>query len=159
MSGPRRTYFNVCGSPQRGCNKNYVRIDYRLLPTSPKKCRANCLSIDCQLDLFDRIMVPAFLYGCKIWGFSNLDDIEKIHLKYCKYILGVNMYTPNYMVYGELGRIPLSVTVKTWMINFWANIISGSIQKYSAVFYNLQFNKYTQEGEMSSWLCLVKIYF
>ena len=35
------------------------------------KCRKHNLSIDCQLDLFDKIVKPILLYGCEVWGFSN----------------------------------------------------------------------------------------
>ena len=70
------------------------------------------LSIDCQLDLFDTILKPILLYGCEIGGFSNLDTIERLHLKFCKYVLCVCKSTPNFIVYGELGRYPLSISLK-----------------------------------------------
>lgn len=44
-----------------------------------KKIRIHNLSIDCQLDLFDKIGKPTLLYGCELWGFSKLDIIEKLH--------------------------------------------------------------------------------
>ena len=89
-----------------------------------KKSRLFNLSIDSQLDLFDKILKPILLYGCEIWGFSNLDTIERLHLKFCKYVLCVCKSTPNVMVYGELGRYPLSISVKVRMITFWANVIN-----------------------------------
>jgi hypothetical protein len=30
------------------------------------------LSISCQLDLFDKVVKPILLYGCELWGLSNL---------------------------------------------------------------------------------------
>jgi hypothetical protein len=30
---------------------------------------------------------PILLYGCEVWGFSNNDIIEKVHLKFCKLLL------------------------------------------------------------------------
>ena len=41
-----------------------------------KKSRLFNLSIDSQLDLFDKIVKPILIYGCEIWGFSNLNIIE-----------------------------------------------------------------------------------
>jgi hypothetical protein len=29
------------------------------------------LSIECVLDLFDKIVKPILLYGCEVWGFSD----------------------------------------------------------------------------------------
>jgi hypothetical protein len=42
------------------------------------------LSIKCLLDLFYKMNKPILLYGCEVWGFSNNDILEKIHLKLCK---------------------------------------------------------------------------
>ena len=61
------------------------------------------LSIKCLLDLFDKMIKPILLYGCEVWGFSNNDILEKIHLKFCKILLNLKTSTPSYMVYGELG--------------------------------------------------------
>ena len=33
-----------------------------------------------QLNLFDRIVTPILLYGCKAWGNENIDIIEKIYV-------------------------------------------------------------------------------
>jgi hypothetical protein len=49
---------------------------------------------------------PIVLYGCGVWGFSNNDIIEKVHLKFCKLLLHLKSSTPSYMIYGELGRYP-----------------------------------------------------
>ena len=87
------------------------------------KCRNHNLSIDCQLDLFDKIVKPILLYGCEIWGFSCLSFIERLHLKFCKHILNLSNSTPNFMVYGELRRYPLSINVKVRMIMFWAKML------------------------------------
>ena len=42
------------------------------------------LSIDNQFKLFDSVVVPIIIYGCEIWGFSNLTLIETLHLKFAK---------------------------------------------------------------------------
>ena len=35
------------------------------------------LSIECLLDLFDKIVKPILLHGCEVWGFSDYYVIEK----------------------------------------------------------------------------------
>ena len=67
------------------------------------------LPVDIQLDLFDKLVTPILSYGSEIWTYENNDVIEKLHLRYCKYILNVNKNTTSSMVYGELGRYPLNI--------------------------------------------------
>jgi hypothetical protein len=59
---------------------------------------------------------PILLYGCEIWGFGNNNVLEKVHLKFCKMILNLKTSTPNYMIYGELGRNLKSV-LKILLLN------------------------------------------
>jgi hypothetical protein len=44
-----------------------------------KKGRLHNLSVKGQYDLFDKIVKPILLYGCEIWGFSNIELLESIH--------------------------------------------------------------------------------
>lgn len=53
---------------------------------------------DIQLDLFDKVVLPVLLYSCKIWGYENIDVIERVHLRFLKHILKSS--TPSFMVYG-----------------------------------------------------------
>ena len=82
-----------------------------------------------QLDLFDKLVTPILLYGSEIWAYENNDVIEKLHIRYCKYILNVNKSTISLMVYGELGRYLLNIECTSKCILFWARIISGSVSK------------------------------
>jgi hypothetical protein len=52
-----------------------------------------------------QIVKPILLYGGEIWGFGNIDIIERVHLKFCKLILNLKKSTPNFMIYGELGDL------------------------------------------------------
>ena len=64
-----------------------------------RKGRIHNLSIECQLDLFDKIVKPILLYGCEVWGFGNNLIIVRIHIKFCKILLGVKKSTPDFMNY------------------------------------------------------------
>ena len=70
------------------------------------------LPIDIQLQLFDVLFAPIVLYGSEIWSYENCELIEKLHLRYCKFLLKVNDKTYRNMVYGELGRTPLLLTMQ-----------------------------------------------
>jgi hypothetical protein len=47
--------------------------------------RLHNLTIPCQLDYFDKMVKPALLYGCELWGNGNCDIIKRVHLKFCKF--------------------------------------------------------------------------
>ena len=40
---------------------------------------------------------------------ERTDDIEKLHMKFCKIFLGVHSKASNLAVYSELGRYPLVI--------------------------------------------------
>ena len=64
------------------------------------------------LKLFDSCVEPILLYCCEVWGYENVDILEKVHTKFCKFIFGVSKYSHNMPVYGELGRYPLAIKIK-----------------------------------------------
>ena len=72
-----------------------------------RKSRQLQLPVDIQLNLFDVLVNSVLLYGCEVWAHEGTDILEKLHLRYCKYILLVNKTTCSNMVYGELGITPL----------------------------------------------------
>ena len=87
------------------------------------KCKNLQLPIDIQLVLFVKTVVPILLYGCEIQGITKCDIIEAVHLKFCKLVLKVKSRTPNCMIYGELGRLPLHLVIKQRVISYWPNLI------------------------------------
>lgn len=123
-----------------------------------KKARTLNLSIDCQIDMFDKMVLPILLYGSEIWGFEKLDILERVHLKFCKLILKVRKSTPSFIVYGELGRVPLYVYVKTRIISYWSNIIEKSDTKYTSIIYKLLYN-YFSNGVKTKWISSVEAIF
>ena len=61
-------------------------------------------------------------YGTEIWGFGNLDILERVQLKFYRYIFNLKTSTPSVMIYGELGILPLRIDIQCRMISFWARI-------------------------------------
>ena len=101
------------------------------------KARKLNLPIDIQLHLFDSVIQPILLYGCEVWGIEDCKDIERLHLKFCKTILGVSQYTSSAMIYGELGRVPLSVAIKTRIVSYWHRLLTCPTQKLASTMYNI----------------------
>ena len=116
-----------------------------------KKARAMSLPIDLQFELFDRVVLPAMLNGCEIWGYKNLDSIEKVHLKFCKHVLKLKSATSNAMVYGETGRFSMEYYVKKRMINFWSKIVCGDKNKLSFIIYDLCKQTYDRGLPSTDW--------
>ena len=79
--------------------------------------RINCNSPEVCFKLFDAQIVPTLLYAAGIWGYRNYEQIERVHLFACKKLLHVRNKTPNDVVYGKLGRYPLSITATVRFIN------------------------------------------
>ncbi|MEW8548622.1 MAG: reverse transcriptase family protein [Candidatus Thiodiazotropha sp.] len=100
-------------------------------------CRINNLDlpVDLQLKLFDHTVLPILTYACEIWGFENLDILEKIHTEFLRKITKCRKSTPLYMLYAELGRYPLNITIKTRMIGFWNRLLLGKQFKLAYIMY------------------------
>lgn len=122
-----------------------------------RKIRLFNLPMEQQFDLFDKVVVPVLLYACEIWGYENIDIIEKIHLKFLKYILCMKSSTPSYMVYGESGRYPLYVTVYSRMISYWTKMIQGQDNKIVFTVYKYLANQYMYNNDcVNPWTDFIR---
>ena len=95
------------------------------------------------LDLFDHMVIPVLLYGSELWGYENTADLERLHLKFCKYILGIKSSTPNIMVYGELGVHPLLGVIKVPTVVIWYKLVECKNSKFSYGIYSVYFFTFT----------------
>ena len=84
--------------------------------------------------MFDTLVVPILLYGSEVWGIYNFKEIDKLHFKFCKHILGVRPQTSNAAVLGELGRFPLSVICKERALRFWIKIMKNPRSLIHSIF-------------------------
>ena len=95
------------------------------------------------LKLFDQMIRPILCYGSEIWSafngnrktFSNIDgisqfldslDIEKVHVKFCKFLLGVNKRAVNLAVKGELGRFTVGISCMLQAFKYYYHIQSSN---------------------------------
>ena len=92
------------------------------------------LDIKTKLLLFDRFVVPILLYAAEVWGIYGLKEVDKLHIKFCKRILCVRTQTPNFAVYGELDRYPLSIIAKERVIKFWMKVKSNNESIMSRIY-------------------------
>ena len=98
------------------------------------------IPIDCQIDIFEKTIEPILLYGAEIWGFENTTLIEQYYLKTIKQILGLRKSTPNYMIYGEIGKYPITAKIKMRMIKYTIRLTKGEGKKWSEILFKAMIN-------------------
>ena len=93
------------------------------------------------LKLFDSLMKPILTYNCELWSqiskykLESLESnklsleetyfdnpAEKLHLQFCRTVLGVSNKTSNLATLGELGRYPVMLHCYVQMIKYWHHI-------------------------------------
>ena len=124
-----------------------------------QKGRRLNLPTDIMLKLFESCVEPILLYGCEVWGYENVDILEKVHTKFCKFIFGVSKYSHNMPVYGELGRYPLSIKIKQRMVRYWSRILKSSEYKLNKVMYTILYNLHCKNVHLSPWIRYVSSIF
>ena len=128
--------FNYNGKYDKAMNKQ-VNLARRALFALLSRARKLQLPVDIQIELFHQLVVPVLLYGCEVWGFNELNQIEVFYRTFLKKLLGVHKRTPNCIVYGETGTSPLYNQVLSRIVGFWARLINGKKTKLSYVMYRL----------------------
>lgn len=101
------------------------------------------------LKIFDSKILPILMYGCEIWGFHEGPDIEGVHNKFCKFLLGLRQTTSNVAVRGELGRMSMKVYRLIRIIKYWLKIVKQADTRYVKTCYYLQFQM--AEQNKASW--------
>ena len=117
-----------------------------------RKMKTLDLSVDTQIELFDKMIKPILLYGSEIWGYSNVKPIERIHVKFLKSIFNLKQSTPNVMLYGEFGVYPIEIDIKVRLISFWSKVAETDSLKYSNMIYQHLF----YSNVPSKWMIFCK---
>lgn len=69
--------------------------------------------VDMQLQMFDCMVAPIWLYGAEVYGYEKSNIIESLFLLFYKTILCFKKHTPNTILYGELGRYLAEILIKS----------------------------------------------
>jgi len=96
------------------------------------------------------------LYGCEVWGVNDVTIIQQFQLKYLKQLLSMKKSTPNVMVFGELGVLPIENIIKCRVLNFWCNIVNSKSDKICNIVYRLMVFLDYQNLYHSPWIIFVK---
>ena len=114
------------------------------------------ISVKHMLDLFDKLILPILNYGSEVWGFTIENKLERIHLQFCKQLLGVRQQTQNNFIYGELGRCNLKVYRYLSIIRYWLKIVQSPDIKYYKLVYNMMLSDIQLHPNKISWATRLK---
>jgi hypothetical protein len=89
-----------------------------------KNTRGLYLNPETQLSLFDCYVGSILNYASEVIGLCSSVHVEKVHLDFCKRLLGVKKSTCNAAIYTELGRYPLKLVRTFNMIKYWCKLLS-----------------------------------
>jgi hypothetical protein len=120
------------------------------------KAKDHQLSVECKLKMFDSMILPILLYGCEIWGYENNDIYNSVQINFIRHILPVKKGTPFFMLYGELGRMPVELIIHRRMICYWARVISGKQSKLSLLLYKAMIKDNNINGINYKWITFIK---
>ena len=143
--------FNYNGKFKKAIQKQAAQAK-RALFSLLSKARKLQLPLDLQCHLFDACIVPILVYGCEVWGFSNISDIERVQSYFCKHVLRLNYRTANCIALGELGRPRLQCIVKQRMVQFWCKLAVGKSNKISSALFKIVQDKHYNGSLNSPWL-------
>ena len=105
------------------------------------------------MELFDKLLSPVLNYGSEVWGFHDAPEIEKVHLKFRKNILGVKTSVQNDFVYGELHRLPMKYAKTIIILKYWLKIVYGE----KSIYVNTCYLSSLQMMENSDLLVLISM--
>ena len=130
-----------------------------------QKCVQN--HIESAFKLFDTLILPILSYCSEIWipyfcknlKNNNLFDlceklpIEKVHLKFCRYILGIHRKSTNAALRAELGRYPLLITLIGYSVKYWLKLCD---YKKQTLVKNAYLDLYSSQSIFINWASSVK---
>ena len=72
--------------------------------------------------LFDTMIKPVLCYGSEVWGFEISEQIENVHINFCKIFLKLPTCTFHVFVRGECGRYPMFIEYFCRCIKYWIKL-------------------------------------
>ena len=130
-------------------------------------------NINTSIHIFDHTIKPILLYGSEIWACSlpkktSIDDLfdfnkiassfysDKLHIHFCKYILGVHKRSSNHAVFSELGRYPSQISILLSTLSYWHRLKNTNTELLSDAF---ACSKTLHENGFYSWFFFITQYF
>ena len=96
-----------------------------------RRCAAMGITdIKLKSELFDTLVSPVLSYGCEVWGtqymITGCEVLEKVHKIFLRKLLGVRKSTANFLLYAELGKLPLHFLWQKQIMKFFNRMVELS---------------------------------
>ena len=86
------------------------------------------------------------------YGGLNLQDILEIfYRKFIKKILYLRPSTPSCMVYGEVGKLSLQVTIDKHLMSFWLRLLNKEESSLAHIVYMIVHNLFVRDVYKAKW--------
>ena len=95
-------------------------------------------------------------YGSEVWGLYRSPQLERVHISFCKELLGVRRQTQNSFIYGELVRPPLYVRHSVNVIRFWLKIVTMQSIRFVKIMYDKLCSELERSPNTKSWVSLIR---
>ena len=147
------TWLHWKGSFHLNQTKLAERANKALHLLQHKITQLNITDVNILMKLFNAVIKPILMYNAEIWGVMDAKLLEKICLKFYKFILGVSQRSTNTAIYCELGILPFSFHTKTAVVMYHERLIKQPIPSLLLDAYNLSITL-AREG-LESWYSLM----
>lgn len=151
--------FSSAGNFKQACDRLVEQASKALFKLKSINVRDN---ISVAYRLFYSLILPILRYGSEVWcpfyiaglnetNFMNICDgtpIEKIWLRFGKYLLGCNRTTSNAAVRGELGQYPLLLALLPHAVKYWLSLCAG---KKTTLCWMAYLDSYTYLDRIPNW--------
>ena len=98
------------------------------------------LPIDIQTNLFESIICPILFYCVEVWGFKKIDMLEMFYRKFFQKIIKLRPSTPNCMIFVEVGKLPLQVSVDKQIIAYCFRVLNKDVHTFAYKVYMIALN-------------------
>ena len=155
--------FSTRLSFYHACQDLVSRANRALLCIMSKLYRIDCKSINvlfffCVWRILMFKCKPIALCGAEIWGLEIWSSVtDNVHLFGLKRYLGVDRRTPNDLVYGEVGRLPIQINACVCCIRYWLKLMRMEEHRLPLRAYKMLLNL-DQSGKLTVWLMFAKLY-
>ena len=107
------------------------------------------------LELADKLVSPILNYAACM-GIFKTNHIERVHLQFCKRLLGIKMTTQNNFIYWELGRINLQTRRLFIILKYWLKIVNTEEHKSIECIYQTMLTDIERDYQNQNWDLLIK---